>query len=84
MTTSFALTVRGRWFDAAKTQLAGFVLALLTAGVALGAAVSVITGKRLTLNWYRINPDRLVMWAAAGVVAAWGLKIILVLYHGRT
>ena len=84
MTTAFALTVRGRWIEAAQTQAAGFVLALATAGIALLAVGGVVTGQRPALNWYRIKPDRLVFWVAAGFVAAWGLKIALVLAVGKT
>lgn len=83
MTTAFTLTARGRCFEAVKTQVAGFVLALATAGIGLVAVASAVTARRPALNWYRIKPDRLVFWVAAGVVAAWGLKIAQVLATGK-
>jgi hypothetical protein len=84
MTTAFALTVRGRCVEAVKVQSAGFIFALATVGVGLVAAGGALTGKRPALNWYRIKPDRLVFWIAAGVVAAWGIKIVQVLAAGET
>jgi len=79
MTTAFALTARGRCFEALKAQVAGFVLALATVGIGLVAVASAVTARRPAFNWYRIKPDRLVFWIAAGVVVAWGLKIAQVL-----
>jgi hypothetical protein len=79
MTTAFAHTVRGQFLAAIRVQAAGFLLAIATAGAGLLAGLAVITGKRPSLNWYRISPTALVWGAAGFLVIAWGVKIVLVL-----
>jgi len=82
MTTAFAYTVRGQFIEAARAQLAGFLLAIATAGVGAIAAVALVTGRRPALNWYRVHPTRLVWWLAALLVGAWAAKILLGLADG--
>ncbi len=82
MTTAFAYTIHGQVLQAVRAQLAGFLAALVVIGAmgfSIGAAIS---GKRPSLNWYRINPVY-VVWASAGIVlAAWFLKIVWGLAEG--
>ncbi|MEP0842006.1 MAG: DUF2752 domain-containing protein [Phycisphaerae bacterium] len=83
MTTAFSLAVRGRWFAAMRAQPAGFALALATATTAVLALLATATGRRVTLNWYRINPTRLIWLATLAFLVAWGLKIVQVLSSRR-
>ena len=82
MTTAFAYAVRGQFLRATRSQAAGLLLALATAGTAVLGAVAVVTGKRPRLNWYRVNPNRLVWWLTGLLVAAWAGKILLGLADG--
>jgi hypothetical protein len=79
MTTAFAHTIRGHLLQAAHAQVAGLLLALGTLAAGGAALYAMITGRRPALNWYRINPMH-VLWLSCGLfVAAWAVKILLVL-----
>jgi len=79
MTTAFAHTIRGQLLQAAHAQVAGLLLALGTLAVGGVALYATITGRRPALNWYRINPMH-VLWLSCGLfVAAWAVKILLIL-----
>lgn len=82
MTTAFAHTVHGHPAAAIASQLAGFILAVGTIVAGLLAIVAVVTGRKPAINWYRINPMRVVWWGAAIFVLAWGLKMGLGLLDG--
>lgn len=82
MTTAFAHAVRGHFVRAMRAQLAGFVLALGVMVTALLSMVSIITGRRPSLNWYRLRPESLLWWALALLLVAWALKIVFGLSEG--
>lgn len=82
MTTAFAYTVRGQVVQAIRSQLAGFLIAAATVGAGLAGLVAVATGRRPSLNWYRVNPVHLVWWSFGLLIAAWALKIVLWLLAG--
>jgi len=77
MTTAFAYTVRGHFIQAMRAQLAGFLLALGVMLTAVFSLVSIVTGRRPALNWYRLRPESLIWWGLALLVAAWALKIVI-------
>ena len=81
MTTAFALAVRGRVVHAIQALAAGFVLALATMVVAGLGLFTMVTGRRVALNWYRLNPVRLIWLMSFGFLLAWGLKIGLELMN---
>jgi hypothetical protein len=83
MTTAFANTVRGRLWRAAQAQPAGTLLALLTAALACLALVVMITGRRLEINWYRINPMHVLIGGIAVFLGSWIFKIVTVLLAHR-
>jgi len=84
MTTAFAFAVRGQVLHAIQAQVAGFALAVGTA-MAVGIGLfTTITGKRLCINWYRVNPTRLIWLVFLGFLLAWGLKIGLTLLNSET
>jgi len=75
MTTAFSHAARGRLIAAARTQLAGAVLAVLTAMAGAAGLGALVFGRRPAINWYRVNPVGL-MWAATGLfVGAWAIKL---------
>lgn len=82
MTTAFSHTMHGEFLAAARSQLAGFILAVMTIGAALAGGVAVVSGVRPSLNWYRLNPLHGIWWAAAVFVLSWALKIGLGLLSG--
>ena len=82
MTTAFAHAVRGQFIEAIRSQPAGFLLALATAGFGLVAALATVTGRRPAVNWYRVNPMRLLWWSVGLLVASWAAKIVLGLVDG--
>lgn len=82
MTTAFAHAARGHFLAAIRAQLFGSVLAMVTAAVGLGAAVAVVTGRRPAVNWYRLDPTRLVWWATGSLIASWGIKMAIGLADG--
>jgi hypothetical protein len=82
MTTAFACTVRGDILGAARSQFAGFLMAIATIAGFLFGALALVAGRRPAINWYRVSPTK-VLWCAAGVlVASWAAKIVLGLLDG--
>lgn len=82
MTTAFAHTVRGQWWRAFGAQPMGWFLAvavMVTAGV---CAWSLVRGRVIEVNWYRIDATRVVFLVMLGFVAAWGYKIAAGLLDG--
>ncbi|MBI4578098.1 MAG: DUF2752 domain-containing protein [Planctomycetes bacterium] len=76
MTTAFAYTIHGHPLLALRAQAVGFLLAVSTVAAALFAVISLVSGRRPAVNWYRIDPVRLV-WIGCGLfVVAWGVKIV--------
>jgi hypothetical protein len=82
MTTAFAHTVRGEFAAAVRSQLAGFALAAATVIAGGIGLLALVTGRRPSLNWYRINPVHTIWWCAAAFVFAWAIKMILGLMNG--
>jgi hypothetical protein len=82
MTTAFAHAVRGHVAESVRSQPAGFALAVVTVVIGGCAAGAVVAGRYPTLNWYRVNPTTFVWGVACGLVAAWGIKILLGLLDG--
>lgn len=83
MTTAFACTVRGQFGAAVTSQLAGFLLAIGTVLTAVIGTVAAISGRRPSINWYRVNPMRIMWVCIATFVGAWALKIVLGLTAGN-
>ncbi len=81
MTTAFAYAVRGHLLQAVVAQPAGAALAGLTFVLAGVAGVVLVTGRRIEINWYRINPMYVLVTAIVLFVGSWALKIVMVLYH---
>jgi hypothetical protein len=79
MTTAFAYMVRGHFLHALWAQPAGAVLAGFTALLAVVAMIVLITGRRLEVNWYRINPMRVLIGALVLFLGGWAFKITVVL-----
>ncbi|NLX14630.1 MAG: DUF2752 domain-containing protein [Phycisphaerales bacterium] len=82
MTTAFAHAVRGHVLQAIRAQLAGFILALGVMLMAVFSLISIVTGRRPSLNWYRVRPESLLWWSLALLVAAWALKIVIGMCDG--
>ena len=82
MTTAFAYAVRGRFEDAVRSQLAGFVLAAFTAVGGVTAVAAAVTGRRPAINWYRLDPTAVLWWATGLFVGAWAVKLGLGLWDG--
>jgi Protein of unknown function (DUF2752) len=74
MTTSFALTVRGRIFSAIVAQPAGFVLCLIAAVLVIYGTSVAIRGRAIWINWDRIA-TRLVLCLAFLILGGWGFKM---------
>lgn len=75
MTTAFAYAVRGQVIQSIRAQAAGFILALATVVVAGLGLFTMVTGKRISVNWYRVNPTRLIWLVTLGFLLAWGLRM---------
>ena len=56
-------------------QPAGFLLALVTAAGAGVCANILVTGKVLSVNWYRLTPVRLACIVVAILLAGWLFKL---------
>lgn len=82
MTTAFALAVRGRFLAAARAQVAGCMLFFGVVGAGIAACWCVVTGCYPAVNWYRVDPARVVWLAALVLVGAWALTIGLGLADG--
>lgn len=83
MTTAFSLTVRGRVVAALEAQAGGFALALATLATGVLGVFALLTGRKVVLNWYRINPTGVIWLATLGFLLAWGAKIAYGLATGR-
>ncbi len=77
MTTSFALTVRGRWLAAFLAQPVGFLAAVGTIAIVVLAGREAVTGRGWRVNWYRVPPGRVVIAVVILVLAAWGYKLLV-------
>ena len=75
MTTAFAHTVRGQWLSAIRVQPAGWLAAVATALCALVTAVTVVTGRKWAVNWYRAPPGRVAVSIVAIVLLAWLYRV---------
>ncbi len=82
MTTAFALAVRGRLLAAARVQLAGCLLVFGVIAVGACAWWCVFTGRYPAVNWYRVDPVRVVWLAALVLLGAWALTLGLGLADG--
>lgn len=83
MTTAFAHAVRGELGAALYAQPAGAVLALGAFLVIILSLLGAVTGRRPALNWYRIDPVRLVWFAALFLVLSWGFKALAGVIDGN-
>ena len=79
MTTAFSHFAHGHVVQAARAQAFGFLLAVGVAATLVGGLAAVITGRRPTVNWYRMNPVTVIWVGTLLFVAAWGLKMVLYL-----
>jgi hypothetical protein len=82
MTTAFAHATRGQLGAALYAQPAGAVLAMGTLLLMVLSLLAAITGRRPSLNWYRINPVRLVWGGALFLVLSWGFKALVGVIDG--
>jgi len=76
MTTAFADLVHGRPIRSFLDQPAGFALALATAALGALALAVAISGRAVRINWYRVNPVRLVWAFVILFVGSWAFKIV--------
>jgi len=82
MTTAFSFMVHGRIFEALRSHVAGSIMAVATAGMLAISLWSVVTGRYVNLNWYRIDPVRFVWMITVVLVCSWALNIFLGLLDG--
>jgi hypothetical protein len=82
MTTAFSHAVRGELLQALRVQLAGLVAAIGTVLAFVCAVGAVVTGKRPSLNWYRLQPMYFVWAGMLLMVGAWAFKIFVGLADG--
>jgi len=82
MTTAFAHVVRGQLVAAFYAQPAGTVLAIGTVLLMILSLVALVTARRPTLNWDRIDPLRLVWLCAVFLVLSWGFKALVGVIDG--
>jgi hypothetical protein len=75
MTTAFAHAARGQFAAAFHAQPAGLTLALATAGAAVGAGGTLVTGRRYRVNWTRLSPTAVGFGVVAVVLGAWVYKL---------
>jgi len=75
MTTAFSYTVRGRWLAALHTQPAGWLAAVGTVVLGVANVVTVVTGRKWRVNWYRVRPGRTALLIGAIVLLAWAYRI---------
>jgi len=76
MTTAFAHTVRGHWLAGFHAQPMGWFLAAATMVAACLAGYSVVVPGRWRVNWFRIQPHRVMIGVLVLFLAAWGYKIV--------
>lgn len=82
MTTAYADLVHGHALRSVLDQPMGFVLALATAIVGVIALAAAFSGRTVWVNWYRVNPVRVVWAFVVLFVASWGFKILFGLATG--
>lgn len=82
MTTAFSHTIRGQWISAFRAQPAGWLLALATGVTAVLSLVTLISGKVVLINWYRVSPMRWAIVFVLLVLGGWGFKIAVGLLNG--
>ncbi len=77
MTTSFAYVVRGQLWSAARTNVAGGLLALVAIMLVPWSLASAVAGRTLGLR----SPERAVVYAVTGLVATsvagWAVRFLL-------
>ncbi len=83
MTTAFSHVVRGHVLQALWAQPAGAAMAGLTVLLAGVAVVVMITGRRLELNWYRVNPMHVLTAGLVFFLGSWAFKIVVALLERR-
>lgn len=77
MTTAFTHAVHGRLFDALSTQPAGAMIAVAVAATAIVSGYAMAGGLSLLGLWRLLWRPRVVVAAAAIVLAAWVYKIMI-------
>lgn len=82
MTTAFAHSARGQFLSAVKAQPAGLILALATALTTILAMRSVLTGRRWSINWYRVRPFKTAIALCLMLLGSWVFKIVLGVVSG--
>ena len=82
MTTAHAFMVHGRILDALRSHVAGSMMAVGMVGVLVIALCCAVTGRYAAVNWYRVDPVRVVWIAALVLVGSWALNIVLGLCDG--
>ena len=82
MTTAFAHTVRGEFPAAMRAQVGGFVLAAGTIVAFVLSLMTTVTGRRPSMNWYRLPPLWLVWGLLVLLMGSWAFKVFLGLVAG--
>ena len=75
ITTAFVHAARGHVLTALIVQPVGFLLAVGIAATTIASAVTVVTGRRWVVNWWRVSPLWLALAVVAVVLLAWVYKI---------
>ncbi len=78
MTTAFAHTVRGNLPQALRAQPMGVLICLGLLAGSLASLEAAVTGRRWSVNWYRVSPQKAVIVFVLLFAAAWGYKILTV------
>ena len=82
MTTAFAHTVRGRWWQAFTAQPAGFILALGAAAAGLTAGWVLVTGRWPLRLATVLTPYRLFLGLLVLLLGGWAFKLVIGLLGG--
>ena len=82
LTTAFSELARGRPVRSFLAQPMGFVLALATAVVGVIALAASISGQAVWINWYRVNPIRMVWAFLILLFGGWAFKVVFGLATG--
>ncbi len=83
MTTSFSLLMHGRPLDALRAQPAGAVMCIGTIAMFLLSVYVVVSGRVVSINWYRVGPVRLMVGLGLLILGGWAFKIALGLITGE-